>query len=113
MKNSSSTIAATVFALLIASASPVFSGTVWPQYGFDAAHSSFNRNVTALMRDNVSSLTLSAAAHLGNSLPTAPVLGDGMIFVAADGKIFAFDARTGGKVWAHCRVREKAPCSPP
>jgi outer membrane protein assembly factor BamB len=101
MKASSSPIAATVFALLIASASSVFSGTVWPQYGFDAAHSSFNPNVTLLTRDNVSELRPSAVAKLGKPSPTAPVLADDKIFVAADGKIFAFDAKTGAKVWSH------------
>jgi outer membrane protein assembly factor BamB len=90
-----------VLATVIASTSPAFAGSPWIQYGFDATHSSLNETETILTRHNVSDLGFRWVAHVGMSVATAPIVGGGMMFVASDGKIFAFDARTGMKLWSH------------
>ncbi|MFL6552722.1 MAG: PQQ-binding-like beta-propeller repeat protein [Chthoniobacterales bacterium] len=84
---------------LLASAISTFAGSSWKQYGFNASHSSFNSGETILNRTNVSQLTFDFGARVRT--PTAPIVGEGMIFVASDGRIVAFDARTGAKVWGH------------
>ena len=101
MKNSFLPVVVAVFAIVIASTSPAFTGSPWVQYGFDAAHSSFNDAETILTRHNVSDLAFRWGANVGMSVATAPIVGGGMMFVASDGKIFAFDAKTGMTLWSH------------
>ena len=70
-------------------------GSAWPQYGFSASHSSFNYLEHSLTRANVSGLTWQWAGEVGTDAASAPVVGQGLVFVAADGMIFAFQASDG------------------
>jgi len=101
MKSSFLPVVIAVLAIVIACTSPAFAGSPWKQYGFDAAHSSFNDTETILTRQNVSDLAFRWGANVGMSVPTAPIVGGGRMFVASDGNIFAFDAKTGMPLWSH------------
>ena len=72
----------------------------WPQYGFQASHSSFNYLEHSLTRANVSGLTWQWAGEVGTDAASAPVVGQGLVFVAADGMIFAFQASDGAPAWS-------------
>jgi outer membrane protein assembly factor BamB len=74
---------------------------VWSQYGFRANHSSFNNTETTLTRANVHDLTWQWAGKVGMSTASAPVVGRGIVYVAADGMIFAFRASDGAPLWSH------------
>jgi outer membrane protein assembly factor BamB len=73
----------------------------WAQYGFLPTHTSFNSRETTLTRANVASLTWQWAGEVGLSSASAPVVGQGIVYVAADGMIFAFRASDGTPVWSH------------
>jgi eukaryotic-like serine/threonine-protein kinase len=73
----------------------------WSQYGFLASHSSFNNLEHTLNRANVSGLTLQWAGEVGTSAASAPIVGQGIVYVAADGMIFAFQASDGTPLWSH------------
>ena len=73
----------------------------WSQYGFLANHSSFNQTENTLTRANVSSLTWKWAGEVGAPIASAPVVGQGIAYVAAGGTIFAFQASDGTPVWSH------------
>src|SRR5438046_3464014 len=73
----------------------------WSQYGFLANHSSFNQTENTLTRANVSSLTWKWAAEVGAPIASAPVVGQGIVYVAAGGTIFAFQASDGAPLWSH------------
>ncbi len=75
--------------------------TSWSQYGFLASHTSFNTLERALTRASVSRLAWQWAGEVGTSAPSSPVVGQGMVYVTADGKIFAFHASDGTPVWSH------------
>jgi outer membrane protein assembly factor BamB len=81
-------------------AAPVAFGAQWDQYGFAANHTSFNNLETTLTRSNVASLTRKWAGVVGTSIASAPVVGQGNVYVAADGEIFAFAVTSGQKVWS-------------
>ena len=72
----------------------------WPQYGFLASHSSFNYLEHSLTRTNVSGLTWQWAGEVGTDAASAPVVGQGLVFVAADGMIFAFQSSDGAPAWS-------------
>ena len=72
----------------------------WPQYGFLASHSSFNYLEHSLTRANVSGLTWQWAGEVGTDAASAPVVGQGLVFVAADGMVFAFRASDGAPAWS-------------
>jgi eukaryotic-like serine/threonine-protein kinase len=74
---------------------------IWSQYGFLASHSSFNNREHTLSRANVSGLTLQWAGEVGPSAASAPIVGQGIVYVAADGMIFAFLAGDGTPLWSH------------
>src|SRR3989442_6878012 len=73
----------------------------WSQYGFQTNHSSFNQTETALTRANVSSLAWKWAGDVGAPISSAPVVGQGIVYVAAGGTIFAFQASDGAPLWSH------------
>jgi outer membrane protein assembly factor BamB len=72
----------------------------WTQYGFLPAHTSFNSGETILRRSNVARLTWQWAGEIGNSSASAPVVGGGIVYVAADGMVFAFRSEDGTKLWS-------------
>jgi outer membrane protein assembly factor BamB len=73
----------------------------WTQYGFLPTHTSFNSRETALTRANVAGLTWQWAGEVGTSNASAAAVGGGIVYVAADGMIFAFQAGDGTKLWSH------------
>jgi len=76
----------------------------WTQYGFLSTHTSFNSRETILTRANVAGLTWQWAGEVGKvgiSFASAAVVGRGIVYVAADGMIFAFRADDGKKLWSH------------
>ena len=73
----------------------------WTQYGFLPTHTSFNSHETILTRANVASLTFQWAAEGGPGIASAPVVGQGIVYAAADGMIFAFRASDGKPLWSH------------
>lgn len=76
----------------------------WTQYGFLSTHESLNSRETTLTRANVAGLTwqwAGAVGQLGTSFASAAVVGGGIVYVAADGMIFAFQAVDGKKLWSH------------
>jgi outer membrane protein assembly factor BamB len=73
----------------------------WAQYGFLPTHTSFNRRETTLTRANVASLTFQWGGEVGLSRASAPVVGQAIVYVAADGMIFAFRASDGTPLWSH------------
>jgi outer membrane protein assembly factor BamB len=73
----------------------------WSQYGLQANHSSFNQLETTLTHANVSGLTWTWAGDVGAPLASAPVVGQGIVYVAAGGTVFAFQASDGTPLWSH------------
>ena len=73
----------------------------WTQYGFLPTHTSFNSRETTLTRANVASLTFHWAGEVGLASASAPVVGQSIVYVAADGMIFAFRASDGTPLWSH------------
>ena len=76
----------------------------WPSYGRDFSEQRFSplKQVNAT---NVSQLGLAWSADLaerGGSYETTPVVTDGRIFVTSPwSKVYAFDARTGKRLWKY------------
>lgn len=73
----------------------------WTQYGFLPTHTSFNSRETTLTRANVASLTFQWAGEVGLGIASSPVVGQDIVYVAADGMIFAFRASDGTPLWSH------------
>ncbi len=73
----------------------------WAQYGFLSTHTSFNSRETTLTRANVASLTFQWAGEVGLGIASSPIVGHGIVYVAADGMIFAFRASDGTPLWSH------------
>ncbi|PYV19682.1 MAG: hypothetical protein DMG21_00880 [Acidobacteria bacterium] len=73
----------------------------WSQYGFQAAHLSFNSTENLLTPANVSSLEWKAAAEVGAPIASAPVVRQGIVYVAAGGTIFAYQTSDGTPLWSH------------
>ena len=65
--------------------------TLWRQYGFKAAHTSYNNSETILNPSNVSDLTLLWTSDTFNAKATAPTLGSASVFVASDGRVRALN----------------------
>jgi outer membrane protein assembly factor BamB len=80
---------------LLAAGDATASGVDWPQYGFDAAHSSYNDVEGTLSRANVSTLAFAWGAVVGQQGPSAPIVADGALYTVAGGSLVAFDASTG------------------
>jgi outer membrane protein assembly factor BamB len=73
----------------------------WPQYGFLPNHPSFDKTHQILTGSNVSSLTFKWAGEVGAPIASAPIVGQGIAYVAAGGTIFAFQASDGTPLWSH------------
>jgi outer membrane protein assembly factor BamB len=73
----------------------------WTQYGFLPTHTSFNSRENILSRGNVASLAFKWAVEVGPGTASAPVVGQGIVYAAADGMIFAFRASDGKPLWSH------------
>ena len=54
-----------------------------------------------LTREDVSELTFAWGTQLAAPLPSAPVVGRGMVFFASGGNIAAINDRTGLEIWSH------------
>jgi outer membrane protein assembly factor BamB len=74
--------------------------TLWRQYGFNAAHTSYNDSETVLNPSNVSQLTLLWTSDSFHEEGTAPTLGFAAIFVASDGRVHALKENNGSGRWA-------------
>ena len=74
--------------------------TEWQQYGFVPTHTSFNGRETILTRGNVAGVTWQWAGEVGTSSASSAVVGHDIVYVAADGMIFAFAARDGTMLWS-------------
>ncbi len=72
---------------------------LWRQYGFDAAHTSYNDSETILNPSNVSHLTLLWTSDTFNAEATAPTLGPALVFVASDGRVGALKENRGVRRW--------------
>src|SRR5256886_5182149 len=73
--------------------------TLWRQYGFNAAHTSYNDSETILNPSNVSHLTLLWTSDTFNAQATAPTLGPSSVFVASDGRVRALKENSGVRRW--------------
>jgi outer membrane protein assembly factor BamB len=73
----------------------------WSQYGFLPNHPSFDKTHQILTGSKVSSLTFKWAGEVGAPIASAPIVGQGIAYVAAGGTIFAFQASTGTPLWSH------------
>jgi hypothetical protein len=81
----------------------------WVQFGYDAAHTGFNPDETAISRANVASLTTLYSADLPSSVDSAPVYlsnvstqggtKDLLFALSEDGRLMAIDAANGNEVW--------------
>jgi outer membrane protein assembly factor BamB len=73
----------------------------WSQYGFLPNHTSFDKTHQTLTRTNLSTLTLKWAGEVGAPIASAPIVGQGIAFVAAGGTIYAFQASDGTPLWSN------------
>lgn len=76
--------------------------TLWRQYGFDAAHTSYNSSETILNASNVSRLTLFWSSPTFNAhgfVPSVPTLGFDAVFFNTDGRIRALEKQSGHQRW--------------
>jgi len=80
-------------------ASTTAADTLWRQYGFNAAHTSYNDSETILSPSNVSHLTLLWTSDTFNAQATAPTLGPTSVFVASDGRVRALKENSGVRRW--------------
>src|SRR5437899_6736037 len=73
----------------------------WPQYGFDAEHTSFNPEEALLGRDNVSTLMVAWQYFFPCSTYSSPVVVDGVLYTGSYcGDFEALDAVTGQVLWS-------------
>lgn len=74
----------------------------WPQFGYGASGGRCNPYESQFSAGNVGNLELAWSAP-GQFIDSTPAVADGRIFVASlypDSTLYAFDARTGEKLWA-------------
>src|SRR5438094_2942897 len=94
-------------------ASTTAADTLWRQYGFNAAHTSYNDSETILSPSNVSHLTLLWTSDTFNAQATAPTLGPTSVFV----QVMAASARSRRiavcGVGCVSHVQARRPCSLP
>src|ERR1051326_2175320 len=74
--------------------------TLWRQYGFDAPHTSYNKQETILTKSNIGRLGLFWTSDTFRAPGSAPILGFAAVFVANDGRVRALDEQTGVRRWA-------------
>ncbi|HYY12855.1 MAG TPA: PQQ-binding-like beta-propeller repeat protein [Chthoniobacterales bacterium] len=73
--------------------------TFWRQYGFDAAHTSYNKAERVLNKFNVNRLALFWSSEAFHAPGSAPTVGFTSVFVATDGRVRAYNADTGSLRW--------------
>jgi outer membrane protein assembly factor BamB len=98
-----------VAAVAAALASPASEAADWAQFGYDAAHTGFNPDETAISPANVASLTTLYHVDLPSSVDSAPVYlssvetpagTKNLLFaLSEDGRLMAIDAANGEEVW--------------
>jgi hypothetical protein len=98
-----------VAAVAAALAFPAAEAADWVQFGYDAAHTGFNPDETAISPANVASLTTLYHVDLPSSVDSAPVYlsnvstPDGtknlLFALSEDGRLMAIDAANGTEVW--------------
>jgi outer membrane protein assembly factor BamB len=91
--------ARTVCLALITIASSGLADTLWRQYGFNEAHTSYNDSETALSPLTVGRLALFWTSEPFQAVGTAPTLGPNSIFVASDGHVRALLETSGVRRW--------------
>src|SRR5438128_1012975 len=69
------------------------SATDWRQYGFNAAHTSFNSADTTISGNNILDLHLAFRA-VSAAIPSQPIIVNGVAFFTAGTKLIAIDATT-------------------
>jgi outer membrane protein assembly factor BamB len=92
---------ANLFAIVLTIPIVASADTFWRQYGFDAAHTSYNNKETILSTSNVGRLAFFWKSDIVKAPVSSPILGFASIFVANDGRVRALDEQTGIKRWAH------------
>src|SRR5205823_1044953 len=92
------TVSLVITALLT---STTLADTLWRQYGFNAAHTSYNDSETILNPSNVSHLTLLWTSDTFNAQPTAsaPAVTDDTVYITNGGDAIAIDQFTGTRRW--------------
>lgn len=69
-------------------------------FGFDLPHTHLNPSERILTAVNVSRLVLSWIGHPGDVIYSSPTVANGVVYIGSDdGKLYAFDARTGMRRW--------------
>jgi outer membrane protein assembly factor BamB len=86
--------------------------TFWRQYGFNPAHTSYNKVETTLNKFNVNQLALFWMSETFHAPGSAPTLGFTTIFIAADGRVRALNADTGAPRWARLSCSGKGTQQP-
>jgi eukaryotic-like serine/threonine-protein kinase len=89
-----------------------FADTLWRQYGFKAAHTSYNNSETILNPSNVSDLTLLWTSDTFTAEATAPTLGPTSVFVASDGRVRALKESNGVRRWVRLSCSGEATVQP-
>jgi outer membrane protein assembly factor BamB len=92
-------ILARLFLLVLSVPAITCADTLWRQYGFDAAHTSYNKAENVLNKFNVNKLALFWTSDTFHAPGSAPTLGFTSVFVASDGRVRALDADTGERRW--------------
>jgi outer membrane protein assembly factor BamB len=91
-------VPAAICVAVLATASGARAG--WPQYGFDAAHTSFNPAENTLARGNAANLAFVWAGQVGPRPCSPPIVAGGIVYVGARGLIHAFAADDGSELWS-------------
>jgi hypothetical protein len=85
---------------------PLLVQTDWPMYGFDAAHTNYNRYENVLSASSLADLKVAWSAHLALTGGSSVAVSDGVLYVVGRegkyaGRVFAF-ATDCGVSGAHC-----------
>lgn len=91
-----------VAAFLVTFASSASADTLWRQYGFNAAHTSYNDTETALSPLTVGRLAFfwtSPVFKVPGFISTSPTLGFDALFFATDGRVRALEKQSGQPRW--------------
>src|SRR5947209_8968269 len=95
-------IFARIFLLILSAPVITSADTLWRQYGFNAAHTSYNKAETALSPANVGRLAFfwkSSSFKARGFVPTVPTLGFDAIFFNTDGRVHALEKQNGQQRW--------------
>ena len=74
----------------------------WPQIAFDPCHTGYNSYEFVLSPSTVGGLTLRWKYTTGDAILSSPVVVNNVVYVGSfDGKVYAFNARTGAILWTY------------